>query len=256
MAQKLMRLLSPTWSSLRLCTGVLACQFLAFTALAQIEWRATLSMGKSQSFSLASSDGQQTAWVSPGDSFAGYTVEGLTGDALVLKKGEESLSLNLASTTITDAKDATAQAEDLLRTMKFNEMIDRMVEQQKKSMATMTRQMAGSLGGKEPSKEQLALQEKIQDTMFKEIFNESFSKDLAKLYAKVLAPSELKALTDFYSTQAGQGFIDKQPKLMEGMMQMMQPRMMAAMPKIQAMMAEGGALPVPPSAPPQRPPSK
>jgi len=48
----------------------------------------------------------------------------------------------------------------------------------------------------------------------------------------------LSGLADFYGTPAGQAMTAKQPELQQKMMEIIQPRMMAAMPKMQQMSQE------------------
>jgi hypothetical protein len=229
---------------------------------AEVEWRAVLSMGGSSSYSLSNGDGSERAWVEKGGTFLGYAVVGTQedGKVLVLSKGGKETRLTLEDAKIGEGaagqSEMLAQAEELMRSMKFNELIAQMVEQQKNTMRDMTRQMSGQFDGRKPTPEQEALQAKVQDIMMAEIFGPDFASDVAKIYAKVLSPNELKGLTNFYATEAGQGFIAKQGDLMKETMAVMQPRMVGAMQKVRKVIVESGAIPPPPAVPPPPPPGK
>jgi hypothetical protein len=84
----------------------------------------------------------------------------------------------------------------------------------------------------------VALQTKIMDTMFAELKPETMRPELAKAYSDVFTKDELSGLADFYGTPAGQAMTSKQPELQQKMMEIMQPRIMAAMPKVQQISME------------------
>jgi len=61
---------------------------------------------------------------------------------------------------------------------------------------------------------------------------------MAKARAEIYTADEIRAQTAFYSTPAGRSTIEKQPRLQSRISELMMPRMMKAMPKIQAMAME------------------
>ena len=81
-------------------------------------------------------------------------------------------------------------------------------------------------------------QKKMSEAMFAEMDIPGMQTDLAQVYADTFSSAELKAQADFYSTAAGQSMIDKQPEIQRRVTELMMPRMMKAMPKIQTMSRE------------------
>lgn len=204
------------------------------------ELRGMLMAGSERRFALTSAAGG-TAWVGIGESFDGWKVTDYrqADESLVLNKGGREEAIKLSSSVIavaSDTKATLAEAEDVLRKMNFNQMMSRILEQQKKSSLSMIKQMAGQMGGTGASQEDfMAFQQKVMDTMFAELQPDSLQGDVAKIYSEVYTKDELQAQADFYSTAAGQAMVDKQPDVQQKMSELMMPRIMAAMPKIQAM---------------------
>jgi len=204
------------------------------------ELRGMLATGTERRFALSVPNGD-TAWVGVGGKFAGWTLTEYrpAEDVIVLVKDGHETLLKLASSKITEAdtKATLADAEAVMAKMKFEQMFGRIIEQQKKSIADMTRKMTGNLKGADAA-EAAAFQAKVMDTMFAEMKPEEMKGDIAKLYSEVFTKAELKGVGDFYGTPAGQAMIDKQPEIQKGMMDLMMPRMMKGMAKVGPMSAE------------------
>lgn len=216
----------------------------ADTATALPELRGVLATGADRRFALSEPGGSSTAWVSVGQSFAGWKLTAYRpeADALVLTRDGHDVLLKLSSSTIgkADATKATlADAEAVLSKMKFEEMLGKILEQQKQNMIKMTQKMTGNTKGVD-AKDMAAFQGKVMDTMFAELNPEAMRGDMAKIYSETFTKSELQGLSDFYGTEAGRAMIDKQPELTQKMNELMIPRMMAAMPKVQKMSMEFG----------------
>lgn len=227
--------------------AALAVTVSAAAATSSIHLRGVLNLGDEQQFSVATDGGAKTAWVAVGDTFDGYEVAAFDAEenTLVLRKDGEEIRLGLAAGNSQTAKDDSAstyeEAEELLRSMKFEEMLATTTERQKEAMERMIRQMSQQLGG-EADEEMIAQQMKIMDAFNKEMDWAGVRKDMVKVYGETLTKEELRGLINFYSTPAGQGFIDKQGELAQRTMEVMQPRMMAVMGKMQAMMQEAEEL--------------
>lgn len=204
------------------------------------ELRGMLMAGTDRHFALASAAGG-TAWVAIGETFDGWKVTDYrqADESLVLTKGGRQEAVKLASSVITSASDTKAtlaDAEDVLRKMNFSQMMSRMIEQQKKSIPAMMKQMTAQMGDIGASADDMAaFQSKLMDVMFAEMNPDSMQADVAQIYSQVYTKEELQAQADFYSTTAGQATVDKQPVVQQKMSELMMPRIMAAMPKIQAM---------------------
>lgn len=208
-----------------------------------VHFRGILNLGDARVFSVATEGGAQTAWVSVGDSFAGYEVLRFEEkeNRLVLDKDGEELSITLAGAGTSASSSGTQdEASELLRSMKFEDMLSRSLEQQKEMMASMTRQMTEHMG-MPVDEEAIALQMRVIDLFNEQMDWPSLQEDMARIYGETFTSDELRGLINFYSTPAGEAFIDKQPELMQGMMQIIQPRVMAVMPKMQQLMQEAAA---------------
>lgn len=235
----------PCMNPLRYLT-VGACLFLGLGAMARAadlpELRGVLATGADRRFALAEAGGAATAWVGVGQTFAGWKLSAYraTDDVLVLERDGKTHELKLSSSAVgkTDATKATlADAEEVFSKMKFEEMLGKILEQQKQAMVAMTQKMMGGAKGVD-SAELAAFQAKVMDTMFAELNPEAMRADMVKAYSEIFTKSELKGLSDFYGTEAGRAMIDKQPELTQRLNALMMPRMMAAMPKVQKLSME------------------
>jgi hypothetical protein len=207
------------------------------------ELRGVLISGADQRFALTLPGGANTAWTSLGGSFEGWKLASYNqaDGTLVVKKDGRDVSIKLASSKVgaADTKATIADAEEVFRKMNFDEMLGKVLDQQKKASLNMIRQMFARGTPKGVSQEDMmALQTKIMDVMFAELKPESLRADLAKVYSDVFTKDELAGLADFYGTPAGQAMTSKQPELQQKMMEIMQPRIMAAMPKVQQLSQE------------------
>lgn len=206
------------------------------------ELRGMLATGKERRFALAIPGGD-TAWVAVGGKFSGWTLAEYRAaeDVLVLTKDGRETLVKLSSSKIgeADEKATLADAEEILSKMKFEQMFEKIVEQQKKAVLDMTKNMTGRVRGADAD-EVAAFQAKMMDVVFAEMKPEAMKADFARIYSEVFTKAELKGLGDFYGTAAGQAMIDKQPEVQKKTMEVMMPRMMAGMSKIGPMAAEFG----------------
>lgn len=212
----------------------------AFAAdTAPISFNAVLSMGQERRFGLATEGGAHSAWVTLGNDFEGYKLKAYepATQVLTVEKDGKEFTLPIAGGTIQtlDTKATIAQATDVLNRMKFEQMLGKMIEQQKQATVNMSKQMMAGLGGKVPPEEFAAFQAKIMDALWSEMKVEELKGEVAKIYSDVFTAEELRGLSDFYATPSGIAMIDKQPVMQQRMMEVMMPRMMKAMPKIQAL---------------------
>jgi hypothetical protein len=204
------------------------------------ELRGMLATGTDRRFAL-SIPGGDTAWVSVGGKFAGWTLSEFRAneDALILLKDGKETRLKLSASKIAEAdvQATLADADAVLTKMNFEVMFEKMMEQQKSTMLEMTRKLTGNPKGADAADAE-AFQSKVMDVMFAEMKPEQMKADFAKIYSEVFTKSELKALGDFYGTAAGQAMVEKQPLVQKRTMEVMMPRMMAGMAKVGPMAAE------------------
>ena len=251
-----------------LCLTALAAVAADTAAAPGILFNAVLTSGKSQLFGVSTTGGGRTAWLPVGAEFQGYTIKAFNeaDQSLTIEREGKTEKIKLATASIkeVDVKATLADAQTVIDKMHFEELMTRMVEQQKKGMLKMMR--AGP-AGREMSPEHQAFQSKIMDVMMSAMDPAEMKKEMTRIYSEVFTKEELKALGDFYSTPAGQSFIAKQPDAQAKMQEAILPRMMEVMPKIKQMgldfakeqaakrQAEGAApaapaVPAAPEAPP------
>lgn len=206
--------------------------------------RSVLIDGQSQMFSLADSTGSGQ-WKQLGDTFDGWKLESFDAvkQTLVVRRADESRELTLDSARVADADAATApgsvaEADALLQRMRFEDMIAKSIEAQQAAMAKSLGGMMGKTASDADRARMAEFQKKAAEIMIAEMDLPGMRQELAQVYADTFSAAELKAQSDFYSTAAGQALIDKQPALQQRMMELMMPRMMKAMPKLQALAKE------------------
>jgi uncharacterized protein len=223
--------------------AAMAISVSAMAETAPVHFRGILNLGNAKHFSVASDGGAKSAWVSVGDSFDGYEVAGFDEEehALLLQKEGKEFRIGLAGASSAAAAPpqgpAIEEAAELLRSMKFEEMMTKSIEQQKEMMEKMFRQM-GQQGGQQMDERALAQQMRFIEEFHKLLDWGGMQEDIAKAYGETFTREELKGLIDFYSTPAGQGFVDKQGELMQKMSELMQPRIMGAMARMQPLIEE------------------
>lgn len=224
-----------------LLAGLLAASPAIAAPAAQLTLRTVLIDGQSELFSIADSTGAGR-WATLGDNIDGWRLSAYddTRKTLTLVRGDEKLELSLASAQITDDRASTrpatlAEADALLQKMRFEEMIGETLEAQQAAMAKNMGRMLGTGLGEQERADLVEFQRKVMKALFDEMDLPGMRKELAQVYADTFSQSELNAMSDFYSTPAGRAMIDKQPVLQQRMTELMMPRMMRAMPKIQEM---------------------
>jgi len=210
--------------------------------------RGVLVTGSEKLFSLAI-PGSAPAWVEVGKSFEGWKVEEFSDADNTLRITREGVTKNLlladsviGESPVAGTSATLADAENLLTQMRFDEMMTKTIEQQKDATVNMMSQMFKGKDGASPegSADLEAFQRKTMDVMFEAMDLPGMKKDVAKIYSEVFTKEEMRAQADFYTTAGGKAMLDKQPAVQEKMMAVMGPRMMAAMPKVQAMAMEFG----------------
>ncbi|HTZ20727.1 MAG TPA: DUF2059 domain-containing protein [Opitutaceae bacterium] len=207
------------------------------------ELRGVLIAGADQRFALTLPDGASTSWTGIGGSFEGWKLASYNqaDGTLVMKKDGREVSIKLAASKVgaADNKATIADAEEVFRKMNFDDMLSKIMDQQKKNQLNVMRQMMARSAPKGASQDEMvALQTKIMDAMFAELKPETLRADFLKAYSEVFTKDELNGLADFYSTPTGQAMTAKQPELQQKIGEIMQPRIMAALPKIQQISQE------------------
>lgn len=230
-------------------------------------FNATLTMGKEHRFVLVDGHGKTSSFLALGESFAGYKLKSydVKEGALELEKeGRVSRVKLVADAATVNAPAAKipatiADAEVVLNKMKFEEMMERAMQGQKKMLAAQFEKMSTQMaaGGANPA-EVAAFQKKITDEVFGVLDAKVLKNDVSKIYSEVFSKQELDQISAFYTTPLGEMLNAKQPEVQEKLGAIIQGRMMEVMPRVQKMgqefaqqqkakkaAAAGGAVPAP-----------
>jgi len=159
-----------------------------------------------------------------------------------MKKYFVTLLLALSSPLFALADDAVARpdVEELLTVMRIEKLLQGTMEQMKKTMPQMTANMLGKMPdlSADAAEKAKASQERIFSLVQEEMSWQKVKGDFVQIYAEALTPEEVKGITAFYKSPAGQAFLDKQPVIMQKTMLRQQKMMMGIMPKIQELLKE------------------
>lgn len=207
-----------------------------------LTFNAVLSMGKEKRFGVASDGGAHSAWLQLGNTFEGYTLKGFEDatQTLLLERDGQTFRLPIAGGGVQtlNTKATLAEANEVMNQLRFEQMMGKLIDQQKKAMNAAAKQMLGPLGADIPQKDAEELQTKLTDALWAELKPEDLKRDMTKMYAELFSRDQLRAMSDFYGTNAGQALIEKEPEMQQRMMDVIMPRMMAAVPRIQQIQQE------------------
>ncbi len=230
---------------------LLLAAFLTAAALQAAEnppaFNAIMTMGREHRFVLVSDAGTASSWLKIGGNFEGYVLKGYdekTGNLAVEGADGKVTELKLVADAATQSGGAVlpatpatlAEAESVLKTMHFDEMMAKIIEQQKKAMGpALQRMMAGMKVPPEDRARFAEMQKKIMDETMDTLAGADMQGAVARIYSQVFSKEELDSLGAFYSTPAGQAMVAKQPQVQEAMMKEMMPVMQQLGPKLQKM---------------------
>ncbi len=240
-------------------------------------FNATLTMGKEHRFVLVDASGKTSGFLALGESFAGFRLKNydVKEGALELEKDGTVSRVKLVADAATVNAPAAklpatiADAEVVLNKMKFEEMMERAMQGQKKMLAAQFQKMSSQMAaGGADATEVAAFQKKVTDEVFGVLDAKTLKTDVSKIYSEVFSKQELDQISAFYSTPLGEMLNNKQPEVQEKLGTIIQGRMMEVMPRVQKMGAEfamqqkakraaaGGAAPMPAPVPSSTPTPK
>jgi uncharacterized protein len=231
-----MKLLSATAAIL----GLLTSSLWAADAT-PLTFNGVLTLGDETRFGLVNQDATRSGWLSLGNEFAGYTLKGYDAatKTLTLEQAGQEITLSLSASKMTgesETKASIADAELVFERMQFEKVVSVSLEKtfgaQSKMMA---QQFEKQSGAKVDPAEMDAFQQELAKTMIEAMQLDQMKKEMTQIYADTFTKGELSAMAAFYSTPAGVAMIEKQPDVQARMQELMMPRMMAAMPKVQQM---------------------
>lgn len=208
-------------------------------------FNATLTMGKEHRFVLVSQpEGKSSSFLALGETFDGYRLKGYDAKTGVLeleRDGTISRVTLVADAAVANAPAAAlpatvADAGAVLNKMRFEELMDRVIAQQRKAMAAQFERMSTQMASQGVAKEEVtALQKKIMDEVMTALDARQMKDDMAKIYSEVFTKKELDEMAAFYSTPLGETIAKKQPDVQEKIGAVVQGRMMEVMPRVQKM---------------------
>ncbi len=232
----------------------LLCPLFAFAQEAQttdeVVLRGVFDMGSKKLYSLSSPGAAKRDWVESGNEFLGYTVGEYDPETqkLTLTQGEDVFVIGLAGSSAGPAQtdDPAARLEEakkIFQAIKFKETVGEAIDAQMKAIMDMQRQQLAQSGSPlAEDEEYLTFMDKAMRQMMESIDWDTVQTGMENIYAEVFTEAELKGITEFYSTPAGQATIAKNPELQQKSMQVMMPSIMQASQKmgesIQQYMAE------------------
>jgi uncharacterized protein len=233
-------------------------------------FNATLTVGKEHRFVLVDANGKASTFLRLGENFDGYTLKSYDAKAGALeleRDGKISRVTLVSDAAVTSGPAAAmpatiADANAVLNKMRFEEMMDRVIAQQRKAMGQNFEQMASRMTAQGVDKQEVAaFQKRMMDEVMSAMEPQKLKGDMAKIYSEVFTKQELDGISAFFSTPLGEVMAAKQPDVQEKLGAVIQGRMMEVMPRVQQMgrdfaaqqkaKKEGGGAPVPatPAAP-------
>jgi hypothetical protein len=213
-------------------------------------FNAMLTVGKEHRFVLAGLDGKPSGWLNLGDTYAGYTIKSFDAASSSLELVQDGKSIKVTLVNGAGVKDAPAptaatlaDAENLFKVMRFDEMMAKMLDQQKKVMGPMLQKQMAAAAARmnltpEEQQQFTAFQQKSIDDMMSSLLGPDMRTQMEQTYSEVFTKDELDGLSAFYGTPAGQALVDKTPEVSAKMQALMIPKMQPAMASMQKGMAD------------------
>lgn len=209
-------------------------------------FNALITMGKDTRFVLVSPAGKTSDWIHLGDTFEGYTLKNFNPATSTLEVEHAGAITKLAlvddatvksGPATAPATNATlADAENVLQAMRFEDMMEKMLGQQKKQTLAMIKQMSSRMDTPGVDKDELAAhQQKMIEEIMSFMNAGEIKKDMARIYTDVFTKEELAGQTAFYMTPTGRAMVDKTPEVQAKLQAVLMPRMQAMMPRIMEM---------------------
>lgn len=235
---------------LRLTLLALASAVALHAADALPLFNATLTVGKEHRFVLVDANGKASSFLRLGEKFGGYTLKAYDAKegALELERdGKVSRVTLVADAAVANAPSTglpatLADANVVLNKMRFEEMMERVIAQQRKAMSANFEQMASRMTAQGADKQEVAaFQKKMMDEVMSVLEAPRLKEDMAKIYSEVFTKKELDDMAAFFSTPLGEVMAAKQPDVQEKLGAVIQGRMMEVMPRVQQMGREFGA---------------
>jgi hypothetical protein len=132
-----------------------------------------------------------------------------------------------------------AAVEAALKAMHYDEMIGKLVDQQKQAIFSRMQQTLSMMKSAVISREEFAaFEQKAMDDVRDGITPGQIHGDLVRVYGEVFTTDELQAMANFYNTPAGQAISVKQADLEKKVTDALRPRLLQLMSKTQRVAAK------------------
>lgn len=214
------------------------------------QFNAVLSMGREHRFVLVDGGGKASAFLSLGESFAGFALKDYDPKTGILELEHEGRVHRVTLMADAATKEAPpppvpatlADAEAVLNKMHFEEMLERTLAQQRKLINGQFQQLANRMvsQGVDPA-EAAAFQQRLAGEVLAILDPKQLKSDVTKIYSEVFTKQELDQLGAFFSTPLGEMLATKQPAVQERLGGIVQGRMAEIMPRVQKLGAEFAA---------------
>jgi hypothetical protein len=213
------------------------------------QFNATLTVGKEHRFVLVDAQGKASSFLNLGETFGGYKLKAYDAKSATLdleRDGKISRVTLMADAAVTNAPASpipatVADAEAVMNKMRFEEMMERALDGQKKAIKQQFQKMGAQFTaqGADPTEVE-ALQKKMSDELLGVLDAGKLKTDTAKIYSEVFSKQELDQIAAFYSTPIGEVLAAKGPEVQERLSGVIQARMAEVMPRVQQMGREFG----------------
>lgn len=135
-----------------------------------------------------------------------------------------------------------ADANAVLNEMRFEEMMERVIAPQRKTIGGTFEQASSRMVAQGVAPEEAAaFQKKMMDEVMSAMELGKMKADTAKIYAEVFTEQDLEDMGAFFSTPLGEMMAVEQPAVQERLGAVVQGRMMEVMPRVQQMGREFAA---------------
>jgi len=162
------------------------------------------------------------------------------------------LALMLAGPVLA-AEPTDADIDRLLRASRAESLLAGVVPQME---AVQQQEFDKHFAGREMTEEQKAevarIQAKTQEIVRKALSWEEMRPVYLDVYKKTYTRDDVRAITKFYESPAGQRMLDKNPALMQNVMAAVQQKMVPMLEELQGEIRNIPVTPAPPASPPQK----
>lgn len=158
-----------------------------------------------------------------------------------------------ASVSAFAAQPSDADIERLLKASRAESMLDAIVPQVE---AAQQQQFEQITAGKQLSPEQRDEIERIRqrttDIVRRTLAWEEMKPLYVDVYKQTFSRDDIRAITKFYESPAGQRMLDKNPALMQNLMAAIQQKMVPMLQELETELHDATRTPAPPASPPQK----